>query len=83
MYVPVPVVPLLPVLPVGRGGGTGLLGEQGSQESQGSHGRSPLQGCLDGSGLSAGEHGKADSEPKNFNMSSDCFNLSQIGVKLP
>ena len=24
-----------------------------------------------------------ESEPKNFSISSDCFNLSQIGVKLP
>lgn len=88
VYDPVPVLPLLPVvlvLPVGRGGGTeskGLHVSQGSHELPLSHGRGGSQGGF-GSGLSAGEHGNAESELKNLSISSDCFNLSQIGVKLP
>lgn len=83
-----PVFPALPVafvLPVGRGGGTGskgVHGSQGSHELPLSHGRGGLQGGF-GSGLSVGEHGNAESELKNLSISSDCFNLSQIGVKLP
>lgn len=91
VYDPVPVLPVvlvLPVgfvLPVGRGGGTGSKGlhvSQGSQELPLSHGRGGSQDGF-GAGLSAGEHGNAESELKNLSISSDCFNLSQIGVKLP
>lgn len=94
VYDPVPVLPVLPVvlalpvgvvLPVGRGGGTGSKGlhvSQGSYELPLSHGRGGSQGGF-GAGLSAGEHGNAESELKNLSISSDCFNLSQIGVKLP
>ena len=91
VYDPVPVLPVvlaLPVgvvLPVGRGGGTGSKGlhvSQGSHELPLSHGRGGSQGGF-GARLSACEHGNAESELKNLSISSDCFNLSQIGVKLP
>lgn len=67
-----------PALLAGCGGGGAAL-----QDLHGSHRSHGSQGFCCGSGLSAGEQGNDESEPKNFSISSDCFNLSQIGVKLP